>query len=146
MSWWRHSLASLTVGICRLMGRFPARALRFGPEDEPALVLSEWMTWNLEGRWVGPDGFDYLAALGRMHTPFLSVAGSGDRVFAPAYACRALLDRVGGTERTFALSGPDLSHAGLALDPRADEECWPLVAEWIAHHASRVRPPVPVAP
>lgn len=146
MGLWRRSLASVTVGICRVMGRFPARALRFGPEDEPALVLSEWMNWNLEGRWVGADGYDYLAALERGYTPLLSVAGSGDRIFAPADACRALLDRVGGTEKTLAVVGPTLTHAGLLLDPRADEECWPLVAEWIAHHASMARPPVRVAP
>lgn len=139
MSLWRRSLASLTVGICRTMGRFPARALRFGPEDEPALVLSEWMNWNVRGRWVGMDGFDYLAALEGMRTPFLSIAGSGDRVFAPVRACRALLDHMGGEAKTFAVAGPDLDHAGLLLDPRADEQCWPLVADWIGQHASTAR-------
>lgn len=77
--------------------------LNDGPEDEPALVLSGWMNWNLEGRWVGADGYD-------------------------------------------AVGGPTLNHAGLVLDPRADEECWPLVAEWIAPHAFVARASVRVAP
>lgn len=131
MSPWRRALAATTIGICRTKGRFPARVLRLGSEDEPALVLSEWMTWNLRGSWIGIDGFDYLAALKRVQTPFLSIAGTGDRLFAPAPACRALVDRVGGNAKTFAAVGPALGHRGLLLDPRADEHCWPLAADWI---------------
>ena len=40
----------------QLLGRFPARALRLGPEDELAGVMTQWMNWNLSGRWRGDDG------------------------------------------------------------------------------------------
>jgi pimeloyl-ACP methyl ester carboxylesterase len=135
----RRVLAFLTVGVCRAASRFPARALRMGPEDEPALVLSDWMMWNVRGRWMGSDGFDYLAALKHLPTPLLSIAGSGDRLFAPPEACRALVSRLGGTATTFAVARPDLDHRGLLIDPRADEHCWPLIADWIALQASSPR-------
>jgi oxygen-independent coproporphyrinogen-3 oxidase len=127
----RRAFALTTIGICRVMGRFPARLLRLGSEDEPALVLSEWMSWNLHGAWIGQDGFDYLAALKRDHTPWLSIAGLGDTIFAPAKACRALVEQVRGDARDFAVVGPGLTHRGLLLDSRADEECWPRLARWV---------------
>jgi pimeloyl-ACP methyl ester carboxylesterase len=136
----RRLLALGTIALCRTLGRFPARALRMGSEDEPALVLSEWMSWNLRGRWIGGDGFDYLAALEHTPTPTLAVAGEGDRMFAPATACRALARRIGAAA-TFTSVGPRLDHPGLLLDPRADQECWPLLARWIAALSATARPP-----
>jgi fermentation-respiration switch protein FrsA (DUF1100 family) len=88
---------------------------------------------------MGSDGFDYLAALQHLHTPLLSIAGSGDRLLAPPEACRALVSRLGGTATTFAVVGPDLDHRGLVIDPRADEHCWPLIADWIAQRISSPR-------
>lgn len=128
----RRLLALGTIAICHALGRFPARAFRMGPEDESALILAEWMEWNTHGHWVGADGFDYLAALRHSPIPVLTVAGAGDRMFAPPDACRALAERVGAVPGTYATVGPQLDHPGLLLDPRADAECWPLVAQWIA--------------
>jgi pimeloyl-ACP methyl ester carboxylesterase len=128
----RRCLALGTIALCHALGRFPARALRMGPEDEAALVLAEWMEWNVRGAWRGADGFDYLAPLRRTRTPLLAVAGEADRLFAPPVACRALAQRVGAEPATFAVVGPRLDHPGLLLDARADAECWPLVARWIA--------------
>lgn len=128
----RRLFALMTVGICRGMGRFPARTVRLGSEDEAALVLSEWMGWNLRGAWIGRDGFDYLAALRRVRAPWLAIAGSADTLFAPATACHALVRAVGGDTAGFAVLGPHLGHPGLLLDRRADQECWPMIGEWLA--------------
>ncbi len=142
----RRALALLTIATCKTLGRFPARAFRMGSEDEAALVLAEWMAWNARGRWVGADGTDYLAALGHVRTPFLAVAGAGDRVFAPAGACRRLIELAGAEPKSFVVVGPGLDHRGLLLDARADEQCWPLVADWIARLPSPARPPARMAP
>ena len=123
--WW---LAATAIGICRALGRFPARALRFGSEDEAAEVLAQWMRWNVRGGWVGADGFDYFAALGRVRTPLLSVAGEADTLFAPPRACRELVERVGSARKEL-LVYPHLSHKGMLLDPRARERCWPELAD-----------------
>jgi pimeloyl-ACP methyl ester carboxylesterase len=127
----RRGLALGTIALCRAMGRFPSRALRLGPEDEAALVLGDWMGWNTRGRWVGRDGFDYLAALAAARTPFLGVAGEGDRLFAPAAACREVVDLMGAERKTLVVAGPDLDHRGMLVDPRARERCWPMVSDWL---------------
>jgi pimeloyl-ACP methyl ester carboxylesterase len=127
----RRTLALGTIGLCRVLGRFPSRALRMGPEDEAALVLADWMGWNTRGRWMGSDGFDYLAALAAARTPFLGVAGEGDRLFAPAAACREVVDLMGSERKTFAVAGPHLGHPGMLVHPRAREQCWPMVSNWL---------------
>lgn len=125
----RWAMAALTIGICRTLGRFPARALRFGSEDEAAGILGQWMEWNVRGGWVGADGFDYYAALRDVTTPFVGMAGAADRMFAPPEACRQVVMQVGGGVRPGTLSVyPHLSHKGLLLDRRARDHCWPELA------------------
>src|SRR2546423_14575 len=96
----RRTLAAGTIALARVLGRFPARALRFGNEDEAAEIISEWMEWNVRGTWLGSDGFDYFAALASITTLYLGVAGAADRGFAPPPACRQGGERVGGTPET----------------------------------------------
>ena len=126
----RRSLAAASIAVSRALGRFPARLLRMGSEDEAAGILSDWMAWNVRGKWVGADGFDYLAALARLETPFLSVAAEGDRLFAPPPACDQLV-RLAGSPRKELLVCGGLSHRGLVRDPRARAQSWPRIAQWI---------------
>ncbi|HEV8399102.1 MAG TPA: alpha/beta fold hydrolase [Gemmatimonadales bacterium] len=126
----RWSLAATTIGLSRLFGRFPSRTLGFGSEDEAAGILAEWMRWNVRGGWVGSDGFDYFAALGAVKTPYLAVAGGSDRLFAPAAACRQVLDKVGSERKKLTIE-TGLSHRGLVLSPRARETCWLGIATWL---------------
>lgn len=123
----RWSLAALAVLVCRGLGRFPSRALRFGSEDEGAEILAQWMGWNLRGGWVGTEGFDYYAALAGVRTPLIAVAGAADTVFAPPRACRRVVTQIGAPRKVF-LVYPHLSHRGLVLDPRARDHCWLEVA------------------
>jgi len=101
----RWSLAATTIGLSRLLGRFPSRALGFG-------------------------SFDYFAALGAVRTPYLAVAGGSDRVFAPVVACRHVIDRVGSDRKTLTVEA-GLSHRGLVLSPKARESCWTGVVAWL---------------
>src|SRR5712692_22219 len=126
----RRTLALGAIAICHVLGRFPARALRMGSEDEAALVLGDWMSWNTEGRWVGRDGFDYLAALAAVRTPYLGVAAKDDSLFAPADACRHVVSAVGAARKALLLV-PHLDHRGMLLDPRARDSCWPQVSDWL---------------
>lgn len=126
----RWSLAATTIALSRALGRFPARTLRFGSEDEAAGVLAEWMRWNVRGGWVGSDGFDYFAALAGVRTPYLAVAGASDHIYAPPAACRQVVERIGAERKTLAIE-PGLTHRGLVLDGRARDSCWPRVATWL---------------
>jgi len=127
----RRTLALGAILLARLLGRLPARALRLGPEDEAAHIIGDWMGWNVRGRWLGRDGFDYFAALPHLRTPFMAVAGEGDHLMAPPFACREVLDKVGAAQKKFLVGGPHLDHAGLLIDPKARERCWPAVADWL---------------
>lgn len=126
-----RALAAATARLSDGLGRFPARWLRLGPEDECGRVFADWMRWNASGRWTGRDGFDYLDALAGVRTPYLGVAGEGDRFFAPVRCCREIVERVGAARRDLMVCGPRLGHAGLVLDPRAAEHCWPQLADWL---------------
>jgi len=95
----RRTLAAATMAVSRVLGRFPARSLRFGNEDEAAEVIAEWMEWNVRGRWLGMDGFDYFAGLAALSTPYLGVAGGADWIFAPPKACRQVVERVGAARK-----------------------------------------------
>jgi pimeloyl-ACP methyl ester carboxylesterase len=126
----RWTLAASTIAVSRALGRFPARALRFGNEDEAAGIIGEWMQWNVRGGWMGTDGFDYFAGLAGVTTPYLGVAGGADRIFAPPAACRQVVDRVGAARKTLAIEA-GLTHRGLVLDERGRASCWPNVVVWL---------------
>lgn len=126
----RRAGAAVMRWTALALGRFPARALRLGSEDEGARMLGDWLRWNVRGRWTADDGFDYLAAWYRSTTPLLAVAGGRDRLYAPPSACRALANGGARAPRESAVI-PELDHVGLLLDPRAREALWPLVAQWL---------------
>ena len=126
----RRTLAAATMAVSRLLGQFPARALRFGNEDEAAEIIAEWMEWNVRGRWLGMDGFDYFAGLAALSTPYLGVAGGADWIFAPPKACRQVVERVGAAHKMLAVA-PGLSHRGLVLSEHARTACWPQVVAWL---------------
>ncbi len=133
----QRPLAALGWAIARIVGRFPARALRIGPEDEHAGIFGQWMSWNLEGRWLGTDGTDYFDGLSRVRVPVLALAGGGDRLVAPAAACRHLLDACGGDDRSFVLCGKaqgfreNYNHNRLLVSRGAQADVWPLIGDWM---------------
>lgn len=142
---WRGVGARLIRWASLGLGRFPARALGLGPEDELKGVMSQWMRWNLRGDWTGDDGIDYSARLADLRTPFLSVAGTGDRFFAPPAACHGLFEQVGAADRTFAVFGTehghrrDYGHADLIVSRDAQAEVWPLLLDWLDSRRSLAR-------
>jgi oxygen-independent coproporphyrinogen-3 oxidase len=108
----RRALAAVAFATSRTLGVFPAPLFGMGPESEAGRILADWMRWNLSGRWVGQDGFDYFDALTGLASPLLSVAGAGSR-------------------RKSIVVHDGLSHRGLLRDPRARERCWPETAAWL---------------
>ena len=126
-----------------LFGRFPARRLGYGSEDELRYVMSEWMEWNLRGIWGWEQAPDLLRA--EVGAPALVVAGSGDRLFAPPRICLRLFDRLSSRDKTFLEFGrargftKDYGHAGLIVDREARAEVWPKILEWLERVASAPR-------
>jgi pimeloyl-ACP methyl ester carboxylesterase len=116
---------------------FPARALGIGPEDELAGVMAQWMTWNIDGTWTGDDGMDYGARFERLSLPALIIAATGDKLWAPPSACRALFTMLGSRDKTFLQCGTgtgfgaDFDHVSVIVSREAQAEIWPLIRNWV---------------
>jgi oxygen-independent coproporphyrinogen-3 oxidase len=126
------------LGVTRIMGRFPARWIGIGPEDEHAGIMRQWLRWNLRGRWEGEDGTDYFANCATIRCPTLALAGAGDWLIAPPGRCADLLAAVGAADRTLQVCGraqgfgEDFTHDRLLASRPARETVWPLLADWLA--------------
>lgn len=126
----RRAGAAVMIGLARGLGRFPARALGIGSEDEAVGILADWLAWNLRGRWVGRDDYDYWAALRELRVPYLAVAGASD-IWAPPRACAQVVEQVSAENKALSVH-PRLGHRGLVLSRRARQTAWPAAAEWLA--------------
>ena len=135
----RTTSARLAISLSRRLGRFPARALRLGPEDEAAGILGQWLGWNVAGGWVGTDGFDYWRALWRVRIPMLGIAGTHDWLLAPPAACRQVIDAIGSDVKQLVVAGPRLTHRTIVAGQRAHQQCWPRVATWLLERLGLAR-------
>jgi predicted alpha/beta hydrolase len=69
------------VEVTRRLGRFPARALRLGSDDEARGYVEDVARFARTGAWSSADGqADYLASLGRCRVPLLPIVSDGDRI------------------------------------------------------------------
>ena len=134
---WQKPLAWAIRTLSLLLGRFPARVLGLGPEDELPGVMAQWMPWNMDGRWRGDDGTDYVERIGELDVPVLGLAGAGDRLQSPPPATRALVELLDTTDRTFEVCGrdtgygEDFDHAGLVVSRAAADTVWPRIIRWL---------------
>ncbi len=128
-----------TVRICevatRARGFFPARALRFGSDDESATFMEGWIGWWRSDRWTSGDGVDYLASMSAVRVPLLSIASLGDRSFCTPSAAVRFAHRV--PRSTFELvrraddGGPPPDHMQI-VTTRAAVSAWRRVADFCA--------------
>jgi pimeloyl-ACP methyl ester carboxylesterase len=139
---WQGMAARTLRLTARMLGRFPARLLRLGPEDELKGVMMQWMAWNIGRRWTGDDGTDYESGLRALDLPLLAVAATGDRMFAPAHACRALYELIESPDKTLMLCGrattysEDFNHVSILIGRAARSEIWPKILTWMRQRAT----------
>jgi predicted alpha/beta hydrolase len=121
--------------------RFPARLLRLGPEDELPLAMHQWLDWHIRREWTANDGTDYTTALQIVDLPVLTLAGAGERRYAPPHAVQALYDLIGSARKELVVAGTatgfsrDFGHADLIVSREARAEVWPLMLRWLRRHA-----------
>ncbi|MFD8377487.1 alpha/beta fold hydrolase [Streptomyces sp. NPDC059679] len=123
--------------ISRLVGRFPARALKQGRCDEPPGLMRQFAAWAPSGAFRSADGAtDYWQALGQVTLPVLVGIGAGDTFHASPARARKLADHLGGGAE-FTLLGRE---TGLSWDPghvdvirgaRAQEQVLPRLVAWM---------------
>jgi oxygen-independent coproporphyrinogen-3 oxidase len=104
---------------------------------ESGQLMRQWCQWNLQRRFVGHDGMDYLQALSQVRIPVLALAGAGDRLIAPWQGCEALARAFGGPDVELSLCGKatgfveDYSHSRLLMAGNARSGVFPRIAQWI---------------
>lgn len=126
----------LRVAISGL-GRFPARSLGMGGEDEPPGIMNEAIHWKRTGKWQSLQGDDYGRGLKDVSVPVFAAAGTGDTIDPPA-GCRAFLDSIQTPSRTFCELGResgfrrDYQHVDMLVGRDAEAEVWPVLEQWLA--------------
>lgn len=123
-------------------GELDGRALRIGPENEPAGVIKEYVsqnswfaTWRLKSKalkllpaWRKASGL-----------PLLAVTGQIDKS-DPAKACIKFANKYGGHKDILNLSKAagferDYGHVDMVVSKPAAKEVWPKVAQWLKNQA-----------
>src|SRR5207253_8610980 len=119
----KAALTEVTAALARVVGRFPARRLAVGSDDEPLGYVADFLRGSRTSDWRARDGFSYWEALPRVPVPVRAWVGSGDRLMSPPADARGLLACVpdGAVRVVGRASGLafDPGHMAMVLDERA---------------------------
>jgi predicted alpha/beta hydrolase len=125
----RGLLASVDA-VCKRFGRFPARGLGLGSDDEPVGYMTDLTRFGKTNAWRSRSGTnDYLAALARVKEPVCAIASDGDRLNARPECVRRMVELVGGPHR-FVRTEARVDHAQIVTTRRA-ESAWVEAMDWI---------------
>jgi len=131
----RATLAAI-VAVSRRVGRFPARLLRMGSDDESRAYFEDFDRFARTGAWTSADGSaDYLAALGAIRVPVLQLVSDGDRIeCVPECGARFVARCAGGHEVVRVANGddggPPPDHMGMVTGGRI-ASAWERVEGWM---------------
>jgi predicted alpha/beta hydrolase len=130
----RGMMAAMTA-VSRRVGRFPARALRLGSDDEPLAYFEDFDRYVRTGRWTSRGGDDYLASLSRVRVPVLQVVSEGDRIECVAESGVRFIALCGGPHETMRIAraddgGPPPDHMRMVTGGRIGS-VWDRVEAWM---------------
>jgi predicted alpha/beta hydrolase len=131
----RASLAA-ALAVCRRLGRFPARALRMGSDDEPRAYFEDFERFARTGAWASADGrIDYLASLGRVRVPVLQIVSEADRINCVPECGARFVARCGGPHEVVRITrsddgGPPPDHMALVTGGRI-QDTWGRAEAWM---------------
>jgi predicted alpha/beta hydrolase len=123
------------LGITEAWGHFDPRPLKMGTEAVALPYLRQFVQMWRERRYGSADGsIDYLAALGRVTIPVLSVASEGDALLAHPEAVSRFVGHVRGADMRVVRRGELFreapSHMGLLTDARS-APVWEEIGRWL---------------
>jgi predicted alpha/beta hydrolase len=124
--------------ISAMVGRFPARRLSLGADDEPPALMKQFAEWASQGSFASRDGrVDYWRALGEVRIPVFSGIGAADIFHASPARARKLFDRLGSADKEFVIFGRsegqsrDFGHVDIAKGEAAEREVLPRIDGWM---------------
>ena len=132
----KRGVLAAIAAVCRRVGRFPARALRMGSDDESRAYFEDFDRFARTGRWTSADGArDYLAALSRVRAPVLQVVSDGDRIECVPECGARFVARCGGDHEMIRITrgddgGPAPDHMGMVTSGRV-QSVWERVEAWM---------------
>jgi len=136
----RRALRLLMLGAvdatARRVGRFPARALRMGSDDEARAYFHDLGRFARTGQWTSADGsVDYLASLARVKVPVLQVVSDGDRMACRPEGGALFLQCCGGPQELVRVERADdggaaPGHMGIVTSGRIDR-VWERIEAWM---------------
>lgn len=136
----RRAALEAVAALSHKVGRFPARSLRIGSDDESHRYFDDFARFGRTNRWESRDGSaDYLAALGRVTTPVLQVLSEGDRWACSPTGARRFLERCGGPQELVRVErsddgGPPPDHMGIVTGGKI-RRVWERVEAWMREGA-----------
>lgn len=130
----RRAILWAWTALSTLVGRYPARAMKFGSDDEALPYVRQLYRVMATGRWAGLDDVDYAAGLPRVTVPVLAIASDGDTWMCPP-ACARMFHATLGGPVTFWETGQEFGvrpdHMGLVLSQES-RPVWDGISGWLA--------------
>jgi predicted alpha/beta hydrolase len=138
---WLAKRAMMTAidEVSRRVGRFPARALRIGSDDESQEYFADLARFVRTGSWASRDGaHDYLAGLPSVRVPVVQVVSDGDRLNCVPECGALFAARCSGPRELVRVSrgddgGPAPDHMGIVTAGNA-RSAWARAEEWVRAH------------
>jgi hypothetical protein len=127
--------------VSRLLGRFPARAVRLGSDDESLDYFEDLARFTHTGCWKSRDGTrDYLACLAQVNVPVVQVVSEGDPINCAPECGAHFIARCAGAREVVRVGrgddgGPPPDHMGLVVGTRA-RSAWGRAEQWIREHVA----------
>ena len=137
----KRFMVGLGATLGAVLGKFPARALKQGPADEPGKLMRQFATWARHGTFTSEDGAtDYWQSLAAVKLPIYAGIGQADVFHASPARGEKLVSHLGSADKTFALLGTrgglshNFGHVDVARGKRSEAEVMPAIAAWLAAH------------
>lgn len=134
----KRFMVGLSATLGALLGRFPAKALKQGPADEPGKLMRQFAAWARDGSFTSEDGrTDYWQALAKVKLPVYAGIGQADVFHASPARGQKLLERLGSADKTFTVLGTrgglarDYGHIDVARGKQAEAEVFPAIDAWM---------------
>ncbi len=132
----KRAALSAALALSGRLGRFPARALGLGTDDECASCLADIARYAQTGAWTSSDGgTDYFASLARVRVPLLQVVSEGDLLACVPECAERFIRPCGGPSETVRVTRSDdggkaPDHDGLVTSENA-RAAWQSIESWM---------------
>lgn len=124
--------SAVIYGLTGILGYFPSKALKMGPENESKQVMRDCCRIVEQAKGKS----DFWSGFEAIRCPVLAFGSDGDRV-DPMLGCEAFIKPMLNSKKLFVRLGrqyghkQDYDHVGMVVSKDAQGEVWPMVSSWL---------------